>query len=158
MPAGTGIETLSIDKNTAVVIWHRTGQLSHFDEDEAVEELSTFVQSVAPDAIVITLDEGDTLGTLSEEEMADLGWVRVAGPGGVKASDITDEAFLDAVRAAKRLRPEAMTSRWDVGYILTAARTSSLPSGKPTRHPGCGIRRCPTGPSPIMWCSRRLGR
>ncbi|MBL7487125.1 hypothetical protein [Frankia sp. AgW1.1] len=46
-------------------------------------------------------------------------WIAEGNPARVrKAADIPDGIFLDAVRAVKRLRPRAMTSRWDVGFIL----------------------------------------
>lgn len=42
--------------------------------------------------------------------------------GGVKAADITDEAFVDAIHTVETLRPRAMVSRWDVGYVLGGQR------------------------------------
>lgn len=34
------------------------------------------------------------------------------------AKDITDEAFLDAIREVRRRRPRSMVSRWDVATVL----------------------------------------
>lgn len=75
------LRALDLKADTAVVVLRGLSPEAFDAQVESFEALAEAIRTVAPNAVLLAVDDGMTLEMLSESEMAAAGWVR-ANKGG----------------------------------------------------------------------------